>query len=221
MLPKLHLISHVLCPYVQRAVITLLEKEIVHERTYIDLADKPEWFQRMSPLGKVPLLIIDDREVLFESAVICDYLDEITPGTLYPVDPLKRAKHRAWIEFGSNILNTIAGFYNAVDEITFEQKRQDLVKKFTWLENHLGDRPYFDGERFSLVDAAYSAIFRYFIVFDAIADFHVFAATPAVQNWRSVLQDHPSVQSAVVDDYPQRLHNFLKNRRSYLTSLIV
>lgn len=84
--PNLELVSHHLCPYVQRAVITLLEKEIPHQRTYIDLSDKPDWFQVISPLGKVPLLKIQD-EILFESAVICEYLDEITLKSLHPRDP--------------------------------------------------------------------------------------------------------------------------------------
>ncbi len=93
-IPDLELVSYHLCPYVQRAVITLLEKEISHQRTYIDLSNKPDWFRQISPLGKVPLLKVSD-EVLFESTVICEYLDEITPGSLYPIDPLIKAKHRA------------------------------------------------------------------------------------------------------------------------------
>lgn len=125
-IPELKLVSHHLCPYVQRAVITLLEKEIPHQRTYIDLSNKPDWFRQISPLGKVPLLKVGD-EVLFESAVICEYLDEITPGSLHPTDPLAKAKHRAWIEFGSSILNTIAGFYNAATEEAFEQDRKSVV----------------------------------------------------------------------------------------------
>lgn len=220
MSPKLHLISHVLCPYVQRAVVTLLEKEIPYDRTYIDLANKPDWFRQMSPLGKVPLLIVDDRSVLFESAVICEYLDEVTLGSLHPPEPLEKARHRAWIEFGSSLLNTIAGFYSAADQSAFEQKRQELIEKLSWLEQHLSDRPYFGGERFSLVDAVYGPIFRYFDGFDAIADFQFFVSTPKVQSWRSVLRAHPSVQQAVVEDYPQRLQHFLQTRSSYLAALM-
>ncbi|HEY9734725.1 MAG TPA: glutathione S-transferase N-terminal domain-containing protein, partial [Trichocoleus sp.] len=69
-LPPLKLISHKLCPYVQRSIITLIEKQIPHERAYIDLAHKPDWFLQRSPLGKVPILLVGE-EVLFESAVIC------------------------------------------------------------------------------------------------------------------------------------------------------
>ena len=55
-MPMLTLISHDLCPYVQRAVIALTEKEVAFDRIYVDLANKPDWFLAISPLGKVPLL---------------------------------------------------------------------------------------------------------------------------------------------------------------------
>ncbi len=74
----IELISFNLCPFVQRSVITLNKKGIDYKITYIDLADKPDWFLALSPLGKVPVLKHGD-EVLFESAVINEYLDEITP----------------------------------------------------------------------------------------------------------------------------------------------
>ena len=53
---KLTLISHVLCPYVQRAVIALKEKGADFERIDVDLSQKPDWFLKISPLGKVPVL---------------------------------------------------------------------------------------------------------------------------------------------------------------------
>lgn len=220
MSPQLHLISHALCPYVQRAAIVLDEKAIAHDRTYVDLVNKPEWFRQMSPLGKVPLLIVEEREVLFESAVICEYLDEVTPGTLHPEDALEKARHRAWIEFGSSVLNAIGGFYSAKDEVSFEQKRQELADKFAWVEKHLSDRTYFAGDAFSLVDAVFGPIFRYFDTFEAIADFQIFDDTPKVAKWRSMLQSRPSVINAVTPEYPERLREFLKRRQSYLATLI-
>jgi glutathione S-transferase len=218
-MPKLELVSHYLCPYVQRAVIVSLEKNIPHDRTYIDLANKPDWFLKISPLGKVPLLRVEN-EVLFESAVICEYLDEITPNSLHSSAPLIKAKHRSWIEYGSSILNTIAGFYSASTPETFELKRQELITKFQWIEPQLSENTYFAGNDFSLVDATFAPIFRYFDVFDAIADFGVFTDTPKVTKWRQALQARPSVQQAVVADYPQRLLTFLKNKKSHISTLI-
>ncbi|MBW4661868.1 MAG: glutathione S-transferase family protein [Drouetiella hepatica Uher 2000/2452] len=218
-MPKLELVSHHLCPYVQRAVITLVEKNIPHDRTYIDLANKPAWFRQLSPLGKVPVLRVGD-DVLFESAVICEYLDEITPGSLHPADPLEKAKHRSWIEFGSSVLNTIAGFYNAPNADAFEQKRQELVDKFVWLEQNLTAHPYFGGEMFSLVDAVYGPIFRYFDVLETIPNSGFFTDTPQVSQWRRSLQARSSIQTAVAADYPERLLAFLKNRNSHLSMLV-
>ncbi len=71
----LHLISHHLCPYVQRAAIALTEKGVVFDRIDIDLANKPDWFLAISPLGKTPVLRADDHAI-FESSVILEYLEE-------------------------------------------------------------------------------------------------------------------------------------------------
>lgn len=218
-IPSLKLVSHNLCPYVQRAVITLHEKQIPHERAYVDLANKPDWFLEISPLGKVPLLLVGE-EVLFESAVICEYLDEVTPGSLHPDAPLLKAKHRAWIEFGSSILNAIAGFYSAKDETMFEVKRHELSQKFQTLEEQLQESPFFSGDRFSLVDAVYGPIFRYFVVFEQYKDFGFFAETPKVVRWRTALLDRQSVIEAVLPTYPKLLHEFLLKRDSRLSQII-
>lgn len=217
--PPLKLISHNLCPYVQRAVIVLHEKKISHEREYIDLSNKPSWFHDISPLGKVPLLQAG-KEVLFESAIICEYLDEITPGSLHPAEPLKKARHRAWIEFGSNILNEIAGFYSAKDRATFEVKQQTLINKFKTLEQQLQEGSFFEGDRFSLVDAVYGPIFRYFSVFKQYKDFCFFTDTPKISSWQDTLLSRESIATAVLPSYPQLLHEFLLKKKSYLSQLI-
>ncbi len=221
--PSLRLVSHHLCPYVQRALIALAEKEVAHERVYIDLAAKPEWFTRMSPLGKVPLLLVDrDGTALFESAVICEFLEEAMPGTrLHPDDPIERARHRAWIEFASAMLGAIAGFYVAPDAAGYEHKRADLAAKAAWLEKALGTGPYFAGERFSLVDAAFGPVFRYFDTFETVLpSLGILDADPKVRAWRAALSARPSVRDAVAADYPERLAAFLRMRGSHLSRLM-
>jgi glutathione S-transferase len=150
---ELTLISHPLCPYVQRAAIALAEKGVAYERIDIDLACKPDWFLALSPLGKTPVLKVGDR-ALFESSAILEYLDEIHRPRLHPGDPLTRAEHRAWIEFGSSVLNDIAGFYVAPDPETFAAKAQVLTGKFGRMEQVLGDGPYFAGEHLSTPSSA-------------------------------------------------------------------
>ena len=87
MAAPLKLISHKLCPYVQRAVIALTEKGVAFERIDIDLANKPDWFLKISPLGKTPVLVVGDHAI-FESAVILEYLEETQASPLHPADAL-------------------------------------------------------------------------------------------------------------------------------------
>lgn len=216
MTEKLILVSHHLCPYVQRAAIALAEKDVPFERVSVDLGNKPDWFVRLSPLGKVPLLQVNGR-VIFESNVILEFLEETLPNPLHPETAIDRADHRAWIEFGSAILNDIARFYNAPDANAFETHRGALASKFMRVEDRLESGPFFAGERFSLVDAVYGPIFRYFDTFDRIGDFEILSRLSKVAAWRATLAQRPSVRNAVADDYPDRLRDFLRRRGSHLS----
>lgn len=216
---RLTLVSHMLCPYVQRAAIVLAEKGVAFERIDVDLSNKPDWFVRISPLGKTPVLLVDD-EPIFESAVICEYLDDTTLPRLHPENALQRARHRAWMEFGSAVLNTIAGFYNAADDDALQVKAAQLRMRFEQIEVALGEGPYFSGAEFSIVDAVFGPIFRYFDVFDGIADFGIFETTPRVNAWRAALAVRATVRDAVNPDYSQWLMRFLAERGSTLSRLI-
>jgi glutathione S-transferase len=223
-MPTYELVSHHLCPYVQRAAIVLLEKGIPFRRTLIDLDNKPDWFTAISPLGKVPLLKVtrDDGEttVLFESSVICEYLEDTLPHPLHPADALVRAQHRGWMEFGSAILSEIWGYEIAKDEGSALCKAAALKLKFDRVEQALGDGPFFAGERFCVVDAVFAPVFRYFDVFDALTDHGIFAATPEVRGWRAALAARPSVRNAVDPDYPDRLRDFLVRKEAWLARSI-
>ena len=214
---QLTLISHPLCPYVQRAAIVLHEKGAAFERIDIDLANKPGWFLQKSPLGKTPLLLVDDAPPIFESAVICEYLDETHTPRLHAPDALQRAHDRAWVEFGSVVLGLLAAFYNAPTDDALHAKRDELAARFAQLEAALHDVPFFAGERFGLVDAAFAPVFRYFDVLDEIEDFGVFDGLYRVQRWRSALRQRESVRAAVRVDYAERLRDFLRARGSALS----
>lgn len=212
---KLTLISHALCPYVQRAAIALNEKNIPFERIDIDLRQKPTWFLAMSPLGKTPVLNVDDQPI-FESAVICEYLEDTVAPALHPEDPLTRARHRAWIEFASATLATVWNFYSAKHEDAYADAAAALIQRFVQLEGVLQDGPYFGGKSFSLVDAAFAPVFRYFDVFDEVSGITFFANTPKVRAWRQALSERPSVSSAVSANYPSMLRQFVMDQHGVL-----
>ena len=203
---SLTLISHPLCPFVQRAAIILAEKGVAFERVNVDLTDKPEWFRAMSPTGKVPLLQVRGENgqaaVLFESVAICEYLDESQEGArLHPADPLDRARHRAWMEFGTSALADAWAFLNAKDEPTGRERLALFKEKLSRLEANLGSGPYFDGRPFTMVDAVFAPVFRYFDVIGAEISDLVFATFPKVDYWRQGLSQRESVIAAVGSDY--------------------
>ena len=219
MTADLTLISHTLCPYVQRAAIALAEKAVVFRRVDVDLANKPAWFLAVSPLGRTPVLRVGDTS-LFESHAILDYLDETLPPRMHPEDALARAEHRGWIAFASAVLDDIAGLYGAADATAFDARRTRLAARLATVEARLRDGPWFDGAAFSLVDAAFAPVFRYVDAFDRIGLTGVMDGKPGLARWRRALARRPSVRAAVAPDYPDRLMGFLRARGSHIAGLV-
>ena len=209
------LISFDICPYVQRSVITLEEKGVDYEIEYIDLADKPAWFLDISPFGKVPVLRVGDT-VLFESAVINEYLEEAAPGVkLHPADPLRRAHNRAWIEYSSSVLIDAFKLTMAPDEEAARAAGAALRDKLARLEAQLDDGPFFNGAAFSLVDAAVAPLLQRLGWAEEICtDLDLFATTPKVAVWRDLLLARPSVAASTVPDVRERNLAYLRGRGS-------
>ena len=213
---QLTLISHNLCPYVQRAVMALEEQGIAYKRIDIDLKNPPDWFLQISPLGKVPVLLVDDEFVLFESAVIAEYINEIGTGDLLSHTPIDKARERAWIEFASATLNNIGQLYSVAGEKNYRQAEADLEAKWRHLEATLVQSTFFTGEDFSLVDAAFAPVFRYLDLFEQFVELEFLKRYPKVASWRQALAQRDSVKKAVRPDYPTLLAEFVAERKSYL-----
>lgn len=218
---SLTLISHPLCPFVQRAAIVLLEKGVAFDRIDVDLAAKPDWFLALSPTGKVPLLKVrqDDEPdaVLFESMVICEYLEETqSGGRLYSDDALARARQRGWVEFGTATLTDAWQFLNATERPTAEAKQAAFRERLRRLEAELAAGPYFNGAAFSMVDAVFAPVFRYFDVLDPVVSQPIFESLPRVSAWRAALTVRQSVIAAVAGDYAERFRQHLRQHQALL-----
>ncbi|MCJ8340854.1 MAG: glutathione S-transferase family protein [Pseudomonadales bacterium] len=218
--PILQLIGHNICPYVQRVVILLQEKQLSYKRIDIDLADKVK-LRQLSVTAKVPLLLIDKDKSLFESQVICTYLDEISVGSMLPPDPFEKARHCAWIALASEVLNAIANIIY-VDH-TPAQLAASLEKirlHFILVEQQLEGGGYFSGEDFLLIDAVYATIFRYFEVFIIPAGTEPFVNLTKLNLWRELLAKRQSVQQAVPVNYPELLIEFMRPRAMAMSRLL-
>ncbi len=205
----LELVSFKLCPYVQRAVIALKEKQVSYNITYIDLADPPEWFLDISPLGKVPLLKVDG-DVLFESAVISEFIDETTEGSLHPEDAFLRAKNRSWIEYASSCLEVLFTLNTSADEDEFNDAVETMREHLGRVEDIIENSPFFNGDSFSLIDAAFAPLFMRLDLLEKLASVTTCENLPKVCAWRDQLMQRGSVQQSVVEEFPMIYKGMLR-----------
>lgn len=216
---SIKLVSFKLCPFVQRAVIALEEKAVDYALEYIDLDAPPDWFKRISPLGKVPLLLVDD-DVLFESAAILDYLDDVYPPRLHPGDPLRRAQHRAWIAYGSDLLMQQHALGVAADESAFVEALDALNEQLLRLQEPLGSGLFGGNNPYSLVDAAFAPFFMRLEI-QASARPEITSACPEpVAEWSRKLLARPSLKRSVVEDFRPRYFRFLRQKGSWLATQV-
>ena len=215
---KPELISFKLCPFVQRSVIILLEKGIDFDITYIDLKNPPDWFLEISPFGKVPVMRCGDV-ILFESAVINEYLDETHPPSLHPADPLLRAQNRACNEFGSNLNLDIGGLIFAEDEESFNRQCKKIQGELARVESKTSDGPYHNGGSFSMVDVAYAPVLMRLQLLKENFHLDLLEKLPKMQAWAKKLAQRESVQRSVVPEFPSLFLNSIKAGKGYINTL--
>lgn len=218
MKPKL--ISFKLCPFVQRAVIVLKHKMIAYDIEYIDLADPPLWFVELSPLKKVPLLLVGDH-VIFESMVIAEYLDEVYPNQLHPQDIIVRATNRSWIEFGNECLWSAFHFSVKETEAEFNAVRDGLLNKFDQIEKALSGAPFFNGDTFSLVDASYAPLFQLLELLNELRTGILdISRHPKITIWKNHLLKLDPVRTSCVPEMKELYHEQLRKRQGYISTFL-
>lgn len=215
---QLDLISFDACPFVQRAAILLQEQGRPYEITYIDLANKPDWFLEISPNGKVPVLEVDGRPI-FESAVILEYLDETAgDGQLLPSDPFERASQRMWISYISNIMSKGWALQAAQDEETVRKLTGEIRGHFEELTKNLAaPGPLWGGETHTMVDVAIAPILQRFSWAEALEpSLGLFDGLPEMAAWRDALLARPSTTSSIVPDLERRSGKMLNTIGSWI-----
>lgn len=218
-LPKLELISFKLCPFVQRAVIILKNKNVDFDITYIDINNPPEWFKEVSPLGQVPVLKVDD-EVLFESSVIQEYLDEITPPSLHPEDVLKKAQNRAWMSYASEAFMAPMLMAKAKTATDYEEAKAGLLAKLGRLEDAHSGADYFNDDTFHLIDAAVAPLFMRLDLIEKSCGVSFLEDLPKMQKWSAACLARNCVQSSVVEELPQMYAGMIKMMDGHLATLL-
>lgn len=215
--PNLELISFKICPFVQRAAIALNEKEVAYRLTHLEAGDdQPDWFQQISPMGKVPVLMVKGTPV-FESAVILEYLEEVYKPSLHPADALEKARQRAWMEFSSNLLVKQFKLTTVEDQASFSVTQEQLQQMLETLTEAVAEEePFFAGASFALVDAAFAPFFTRLAILQN--EFNLdFAMPERLRVWSQALLARESVQASVVDDFEPLFLDFVQQQQGYLS----
>lgn len=199
---KLELVSYALCPFVHRTTTLLHEKGASFDIRYVDLKNKPDWFLAMSPRGKVPLLVADG-EVLFESAIINEFLDETHPPRLLPDDPRARARQRAWVEVSSDLIAALWKMLQSPNADDVDPGRAACDAILARLEGEIrGD--FFAGDAFGLVDAAFAPSLYRLLLVERVKGVRFFARWPKVDAWARRVAARPSVKAGIPADFDDR-----------------
>ena len=189
-----------------------------YEITYIDLANRPDWFLEISPSGKVPVLKVDETPI-FESAVILEYLDETAEaGRLMPDEALVRAQHRMWIAYIGTIMAKSWRLQAASDEAAARELATELRGHFAELAKQLPEGgPYWGGESYTMVDVAIAPILQRLSWAETLEpSLKLFEELPEVAAWRDALLARPTTTSSVVPDLEQRSGRMLQGLGSWV-----
>ena len=212
------------CPWVQRAAIVLREKKIPYDITYIDRNNRPDWFLKVSPHAKVPVLQIDGKEALFESNAIVEYLEETTSPRLHPEDPVARARNRAWTDYVPDFAEAISETAYSDSEQAFAANAAKIAGPFGKLEEALLARgnagPYFNGAKFSLVDAAYAPFLQRYTFMDRLKPLGAIEKFPRLAAWRDALLAHPAVKASTVANIEAVWQENLIVRKRWLAKFV-
>ncbi|KAM8924431.1 glutathione S-transferase omega-1-like isoform 2-T2 [Pelodytes ibericus] len=180
------------CPFAQRALLVLIAKGIKYEVININLKSKPEWFLKKCPLGLVPALETSNGDIIYESPIVCDYLDEAFPGKkLTPSDPLEKAKQKMILEHFSGVVSMFYRFLSARkhgQDIT--ELKAEVSSKLHKLEEVLVKSSYLGGDSVSMIDYMIWPWIERFLAFDLQEVY-----TPHVRRWYELMLQDPAVKA--------------------------
>lgn len=166
---KMKLIGSLTSPYVRKARIVLAEKKIEYEFVLDNPWNPDTGVAKLNPLNKVPVLVLDDDSTLFDSRVIVEYLDSVTPNNrLLPAAGRERIRIKRWEALADGVLD-------ATVAVVLESRRPEGQRNPSWIprqrekidlslqmmSEELGEQPWCTGNAFSLADIAVGTVLGY------------------------------------------------------------
>ena len=159
------LIGSAASPYVRKVRVVLAEKRLDYQFVIEDVWAADTTIATSNPLGKVPCLIMDGSEAMFDSRVIVEYLDTLSPvGKLIPAQSRERAEVKTWEALADGVMDAgIAWRLEATwphradgerSQAWMDRQRVKVNDGIAAMAKGLGDKPFCSGIHLSLSDIA-------------------------------------------------------------------
>ncbi|KAG5545925.1 hypothetical protein RHGRI_018177 [Rhododendron griersonianum] len=196
-------------PFAMRVKIALTEKGVECESREENLRDKSPLLLEMNPVKmQIPVLIHNGKPVC-ESMIIVQYIDEVwkNKSALLPSDPYKRAQARFWADFVDKKIYSLGKQLWLSTGEDQEAAKSELIECFKLLEGELGDKPYFGGETFGLVDVSLIPFSCWFYGYEQWGKISMEKECPKLVDWAHRCMKKESVSKSVPDQH--KVYDFL------------
>jgi glutathione S-transferase len=191
-------------PYVRKARLVLLEKNIPHVFLIDPPSEPGSQVARVNPLGRIPALILDDETCVFDSPVIAEYADTLndTPILIPRHDVLARMRVKRWEALADGIMDSAIVVRN--EALRPAEKREQgnidmhnlaVTRALAHAAEQLGQRTWCEGDNITLADLALLSALVYLDLRQPERDWRT--AHPNLAAWFGQLSTRPSVKAAL------------------------
>ncbi|MED6174875.1 hypothetical protein PIB30_073111 [Stylosanthes scabra] len=196
-----------------RVKIALLEKGIEvqykEEKDVFEDKNKSELLLNSNPIHKKVPVLIHNGKTICESLIILEYIDEVwkQEQQLFSADPYCRANARFWIDFFDKKITSCAKKLWASKGEEQGAAKEEFLEFLKVLENELGEKPYFGGDHFALLDIALIPITCRFYTYEKLCKFSVEEECPKLMEWVRRCNMRDSVSKTLPD--PLKVFDFV------------
>jgi glutathione S-transferase len=193
-------------PYVRKARLVLLEKNIPHQ-FLVDAPREPgSQVARVNPLGRIPALILDDETCVFDSPVIAEYADSLndTPVLIPRADALARMRVKRWEALADGIMDSAVLVRTERIRPAEKQEADNIVRPndaitraLAFVSDQLGQREWCEGSSISLADLALASALIYLDLRQAERDWR--GAHPNLAAWFARISERPTVRASLAE----------------------
>lgn len=156
-------------PYARKVRIVLAEKKLDYQFVLEDVWSPNTGIKEFNPLGKVPCLIMDDGGAVFDSRVICEYLDGLSPNArLIPQDSRARIAVKTWEALADGLCDAAIAVRlesqraaDRQDPVSISRQMEKMDSALEAISKGLGDNPWCVGVNMTLADIAVGAALAY------------------------------------------------------------